>query len=73
MALGRKTQGVPEKDNTELEAEYDFVQGLDGFRATFVAASDSCSIALSDKGELRAWGSFSVRTFINSCGDSCAD
>lgn len=60
MALGRKTQGIPGKDNAELEAEFDLVEGLDGFRTTFIAASDSCSIALSDKGELRAWGSFSV-------------
>ncbi|EIM83961.1 RCC1/BLIP-II [Stereum hirsutum FP-91666 SS1] len=59
MALGRKTQGIPGKDNAELEAEFDLVEGLDGFRTTFIAASDSCSIALSDKGELRAWGSFS--------------
>ncbi|ETW75458.1 hypothetical protein HETIRDRAFT_56798, partial [Heterobasidion irregulare TC 32-1] len=59
MALGRKTQGIKDVDNTELESSLDLVQGLEDFRATFIAASDSCSIAVSERGELRAWGSFS--------------
>lgn len=60
MALGRKTQGIKDVDNTELESSLDLVQGLEDFRATFIAASDSCSIAVNERGELRAWGSFSV-------------
>ncbi|THH16312.1 hypothetical protein EW146_g4311 [Bondarzewia mesenterica] len=59
MALGRKTQGIPGVDNTDLESAIELVEGLEGFRATSIAASDSCSIALSETGELRAWGSFS--------------
>lgn len=44
------------------------VEHLDGtdaasvepFRAVRVAAGDSVSLAISDRGELRAWGSFRV-------------
>ena len=32
----------------------------EGFRAVQVASGDSISIALSDKGDLRAWGCFRV-------------
>lgn len=34
------------------------------FRATRVAASNSCSVALNEAGELRVWGSFRVRFFF---------
>ncbi|KAL7422402.1 hypothetical protein Q5752_003048 [Cryptotrichosporon argae] len=66
-ALGRETANVPDpaKPGSTLPAE-DFetwplvVPSLAhaGFRAVKVAAGDSVSVALSDKGELRAWGSF---------------
>jgi regulator of chromosome condensation len=39
----------------------------ESFRAVRVAASDSASLALSDKGEVRVWGSFRV-----SGGMSCS-
>ena len=32
----------------------------EGFRAVSVAAGDSVSVAVSDIGEVRAWGSFRV-------------
>ncbi|WOO78367.1 Protein pim1 [Vanrija pseudolonga] len=66
-ALGRNTANVPDPNNagSTLPAE-DFetwpfvVDALakDGFRAVKLAAGDSVSVALSDKGKLRAWGSF---------------
>jgi len=44
------------------------VQGLnkDDFRAVAVAAGDGCSVAISDKGELRGWGSFRVGSVRNA-------
>lgn len=33
---------------------------VERFRATRVAAGDSISVALSDQGEVRVWGSFRV-------------
>jgi regulator of chromosome condensation len=33
---------------------------VEKFRATRVAAGDSISVALSDQGEIRVWGSFRV-------------
>ncbi|OCF40717.1 pim1 protein + RNA transporter 2 [Kwoniella heveanensis CBS 569] len=66
-ALGRKTTDVPDPanpsamiPNEDLETYPFVVESLEkeGFRAVQVAAGDSVSIALSDKGELRAWGSF---------------
>lgn len=33
---------------------------VEKFRATRVAAGDSISVALSDQGEVRVWGSFRV-------------
>lgn len=40
------------------------VDGLqeEGFKAVRVAAGDSVSLAISDKGEVRCWGSFRVCT-----------
>ena len=32
----------------------------EGFRTVSVAAGDSVSVAVSDQGEIRAWGSFRV-------------
>ncbi|KZV91503.1 RCC1/BLIP-II protein [Exidia glandulosa HHB12029] len=66
-ALGRQTTQVPDPDNpgqfidnTTLESQPMQVQKLSdgGFRPVQVAASDNFSIALSDNGELRVWGTF---------------
>ncbi|KAG8892960.1 hypothetical protein FRC00_011285, partial [Tulasnella sp. 408] len=65
-ALGRKTAGVinPETnepfENEDLETVPHVIQKLidEKFRAVFVAAGDSVSIAISDAGELKAWGSY---------------
>ncbi|WVR09387.1 hypothetical protein IAU60_006454 [Kwoniella sp. DSM 27419] len=66
-ALGRKTSDVPDPanpgssiPNEDLETYPYVVESLEkeGFRAVRVAAGDSVSVAISDKGELRAWGSF---------------
>ncbi|KAM0790239.1 hypothetical protein ACM66B_005548 [Microbotryomycetes sp. NB124-2] len=57
-ALGRVTaiEGV---DAETLETKPMLVEGLpDDFKAVRVAAGDSVSLALSDRGELRCWGSF---------------
>jgi regulator of chromosome condensation len=35
-----------------------------GFRAVKVCAGDSVSVAISDKGDLRVWGSFRVSTRV---------
>lgn len=68
-ALGRITADVPDPSDPkktvpfeELECQPLVVEALknDGFRAVKVAAGDSVSIALNDKGDLRAWGSFRV-------------
>lgn len=68
-ALGRQTVNVADPSNPdekipneELEAYPYVVQSLvdEGFRAVQVAAGDSVSVAVSDKGLVRAWGSFRV-------------
>lgn len=59
-ALGRFTdvEGMSEV----LETQPMLVDGLgaEGFKAVRVAAGDSVSLALSDLGEVRCWGSFRV-------------
>ncbi|EIW68398.1 hypothetical protein TREMEDRAFT_32149 [Tremella mesenterica DSM 1558] len=66
-ALGRITTDVKDPNdpesvipNEDLETYPFVVESLEkeGFRAVQVAAGDSVSVAVSDKGELRAWGSF---------------
>lgn len=37
----------------------------EGFRAVKIVAGDSFSAAISDEGQLRAWGAFSVRTITH--------
>jgi regulator of chromosome condensation len=66
-ALGRDTTGQ-DVETEELEAQPLPVQDLDqqGFRAVRVAAGDSISLAISDKGEVRAWGSFRVSMWDKS-------
>ncbi|KAJ7038028.1 RCC1/BLIP-II [Mycena alexandri] len=54
LALGRLTQPPQGKPDNVPE----LVSGLEDFRATAIAASDNLSVALSDAGELRAWGTF---------------
>ncbi|KAL0247475.1 hypothetical protein I308_103540 [Cryptococcus tetragattii IND107] len=66
-ALGRITTDVSDPKNPgqmipneDLESYPFVVETLEqeGFRAVQVAAGDSISVAISEKGELRAWGSF---------------
>ena len=64
-SLGRATTNVLDPLNVggfieqeALETQPLPVQGLQDFRAIQVVCGDSVSVALSDKGELRAWGSF---------------
>jgi alpha-tubulin suppressor-like RCC1 family protein len=49
-------------ESEELESVPMLVEGLqdEGFKAVRVDAGDSVSLALSDRGELRCWGSFRV-------------
>ena len=72
-SLGRITSDVPDPenpgsviDNEKLESVPHVVGGLEaaGFRAVSVDAGDSVSVAVSDKGELRAWGSFRVSRLL---------
>lgn len=62
-ALGRVTS-KPDVTSEELEATPMQVEQLgsdrEPFNAVRVAAGDSVSLAISDRGELRAWGSFRV-------------
>ncbi|KAK8854578.1 hypothetical protein IAR55_003317 [Kwoniella newhampshirensis] len=66
-ALGRKTSDVPDPNNPgsmipneDLETVPMVIESLEKekFRAVQVSAGDSISVAISDSGELRAWGSF---------------
>jgi regulator of chromosome condensation len=57
LALGRP-KTPPEGDPDNLP---ELLVGREDFRAAAIAASDNLSIALSKKGELRAWGTFNVR------------
>ena len=61
-ALGRLTQNIGE-DSDELEYVPKLVETLikDDFKTARVFASDSASLALSEQGEVRVWGSFRVR------------
>ncbi|SDA01258.1 BZ3500_MvSof-1268-A1-R1_Chr10-1g02543 [Microbotryum saponariae] len=58
-ALGRVTAGL-EQESEELETQPLVVENLDysRFKAVKVAAGDSVSLAVSENGELRCWGSF---------------
>ncbi|KAI5476530.1 regulator of chromosome condensation [Pseudohyphozyma bogoriensis] len=65
-ALGRSTANVEATETTEaiesetLETQPMMVEGLqeEGFKAVRVAAGDSVSLAISELGEVRCWGSF---------------
>lgn len=68
-SLGRVTSDVPDPSNPssvipneDLESYPYVIEDLEkeGFRAVQVAAGDSISVAVNDKGEIRAWGSFRV-------------
>ncbi|KAJ6588619.1 regulator of chromosome condensation 1/beta-lactamase-inhibitor protein II [Mycena capillaripes] len=52
--LGRLTKPPDGKPDNLPE----LVSGLEGFRTTAIAASDNLSVAISETGELRAWGTF---------------
>lgn len=68
-ALGRVTT-KPDVTSEELEATPMQVEQLgtasEPFVAARVAAGDSVSLAISDHGDLRAWGSFRVRSCSRS-------
>ena len=68
-ALGRQTREVEDPDAPGQLIYPEIVEYTpmlvarlieEGFRAVQVAAGDSISVALSDKGEIRAWGCFRV-------------
>lgn len=61
-ALGRITLGVEGQDQEELEMYPGLVQGLkkEDFKAAKVYAGDSVSVAISENGDLKVWGSFRV-------------
>ena len=66
-ALGRQTEGVKDADGNpidmeELAATPHVVDALvaQKFRAVQVVAGDCTGVALSDRGELRIWGTFRV-------------
>ena len=42
------------------------VQGLEDFKAVRIAAGDGVSMAISDKGEVRSWGCFRVRSLVSA-------
>ncbi|KAL1947946.1 hypothetical protein VTO73DRAFT_13670 [Trametes versicolor] len=71
-ALGRVTVNVPDPNNDAYSIEADEVTKdpvwkpvpihslvEEGFRAVKIVAGDSFSAAISDEGQLRAWGAFS--------------
>ncbi|KAJ7168304.1 RCC1/BLIP-II [Mycena crocata] len=64
LALGRLSK--PSEGKSENIPE--LVSGLDGFRATFIAASDNLSVAISETGELRAWGTFNSDGLLGFMG-----
>ncbi|KAF8913764.1 regulator of chromosome condensation 1/beta-lactamase-inhibitor protein II [Gymnopilus junonius] len=66
-ALGRITQNVPDPNNPGSFLSVDDLTAIphplptlidEGFRAVKAVAGDSICAAVSDKGELRVWGSF---------------
>ncbi|KAF9058010.1 regulator of chromosome condensation 1/beta-lactamase-inhibitor protein II, partial [Panaeolus papilionaceus] len=70
-ALGRITKDIPDPNNPgsflsvdDLTAVPHPLESLvaEGFRAVKAVAGDSICAAISDKGELRAWGSFRVNS-----------
>lgn len=72
-ALGRRTEGIEGIDQEELESRPMVVEelvqttGSQPFRAVRVSAGDSVSVAVSDQGETRAWGSFRVSLTGSLC------
>ncbi|KAJ6570917.1 RCC1/BLIP-II [Mycena vulgaris] len=64
LALGRVTKPPDGKPDNVPE----LVPGLEGFRATAIAASDNLSVAISETGELRAWGTFNSDGLLGFMG-----
>lgn len=80
-ALGRITTNVPKPDapgetipNEDLESYPFVVESLkkEGFRAVQVQAGDSVSVAVSDAGAIRVWGSFRVSASAQLFYQGCA-
>lgn len=63
-SLGRITN-IEGEDSDELEATPGLVESLreEGFKTVKLSAGDSHSVAISDQGQLRAWGSFRVSRY----------
>jgi alpha-tubulin suppressor-like RCC1 family protein len=62
-SLGRLTANPPEGQTTEdLETQPMLVADLqeEGFRAVRIVAGDCLGLAIDDRGDVRAWGSFRV-------------
>ena len=68
-ALGRVTNGVPDPDKLDEKLESDILESQplhvqrlvdEDFRAVQVVAGDGVSVAISNMGHIRAWGSFRV-------------
>ncbi|KAJ7104433.1 RCC1/BLIP-II [Mycena belliarum] len=64
LALGRSSKLPDGKPDNVPE----LVPGLEGFRVTAIAASDNLSVAISQTGELRAWGTFNSDGLLGFMG-----
>jgi regulator of chromosome condensation len=69
-ALGRITEKVPDPEKPDAFIDVDLLTSIphplqslvdESFRAVQVEAGDNICAAVSDKGDLRVWGSFRVR------------
>ena len=72
-ALGRVTQNIQDPNNPDAFLNVDELTSIphplqslidENFRAVQVAAGDSVCAAVSDKGDLRVWGTFRVSLLI---------
>ena len=57
---GRAEGSTETLPTSQFEFSPAIVEGLEGMKVVRVYAGDSASVALSDKGEIRSWGSFRV-------------
>ncbi|KAF8877955.1 regulator of chromosome condensation 1/beta-lactamase-inhibitor protein II [Mucidula mucida] len=58
LALGRRTENVPDMEPDELEATPLPVEGLSDVIAVDADAGDCMSVVLGSQGEIRVWGTF---------------
>lgn len=78
-ALGRVTEKVPDPENPDSFLDVDELASVphplqslvdENFRAVQVVAGDSICAAVSDKGDLRVWGSFRVSALCGATADN---